>query len=190
MEELQNNANKRFIFRESTRLHQGDIFRDICHNVIDSNKDVFSISIPYAVILTQDCDLDQGRDYLEDLPAEPVESNQFIANLIMVPMFPAEHLREGKHLEDLYLVTQKRINSDRWKNVCNNNNLRYHYFNRDISLQLPDLAIDFKHYFTIQARMLVNLHEDHYLASINEIFREHLSQRFCNYLSRIALPDS
>lgn len=188
MEELQNNV-KRYIYRESARLHQGDIFRDISHNVIDTNGAVFSISIPYAVILTQDCDLDQGRDYLGDLPVEPVESNQFIANLIMVPMFPAEHLREGTHLEDLYLVTQKRINSDRWKHVCNNNNLRYHFFKGDITFQLPDLAIDFKHYFTVQARMLVNLYENHYLASINEIFREHLSQRFCNYLSRIALPD-
>jgi hypothetical protein len=75
--------------------------------VIDTNGDVFSVSISYAVILTQDCDLYQGRDYLDNLPAGPVESNQFIANLIMVPMFPTEHLREGARILRLYIWSHR-----------------------------------------------------------------------------------
>jgi hypothetical protein len=33
------------------------------------------------------------------------------------------------------------------------------------------------------------MHAEHYLATFNKLFRESLSQRFSNYLSRIGLPE-
>lgn len=56
-------------------------------------------------------------------------------------------------------------------------------------LQLPELVIDFKHYYAIPRDTLFRMYPEHYLVTINQLFRESLSQRFSNYLSRIGLPE-
>jgi hypothetical protein len=76
----------------------------------------------------------------------------------------------------------------RWGIILDNKNERYHYLLADIDLQVPELTIDFKHYFSIPRSYLYSSRKDHYIASINELFREALSQRFAYYISRIGLP--
>ena len=80
------------------------------------------------------------------------------------------------------------IDSKRWKIVQNNQNPRYHFLKGEKMYQVPNIVIDFKHYYTIPRDELYKNYKNHYIGSINELFREALSQRFAYYLSRIGLP--
>jgi len=75
----------------------------------------------------------------------------------------------------------------RWKQILNNNHSRYHYLKEDKDKGIPELIIDFKHYYTIHIEVLYNS-EDKYLCSLDDLYKEDLSQRFASYLSRIGLP--
>jgi hypothetical protein len=96
-------------------------------------------------------------------------------------------VRLGTHLEELNL-TMEKLNSDRWNLIKTNQNSRYYFLDKQSDLQIPDLVIDFKHYYSIQRDILYKEIKRHYIGSINELFRECLSQRFAFYLSRIGLP--
>ena len=77
----------------------------------------------------------------------------------------------------------------RWNLINNNEIPRYHHLDRYDDYNIPDLIIDFKHYYTVQRMRLYEEVSQTYLATVNELFRESLSQRFAQYLSRIGLPD-
>lgn len=99
----------------------------------------------------------------------------------------AESLRYGKHLDILELQMEHQP-TERWGLITHNQIPRYHYLSNDIELQIPFLTIDFKHYFTLPRDELYKQFKNHYLGTINELFRESLFQRFAYYLSRIGLP--
>lgn len=67
-----------------------------------------------------------------------------------------------------------------------NQNPRYHYlkFKED---DKPELIVDFKHFFTVNRDFLYKQLNKR-LYSLDDLFRENLSLRFCNYVSRIGLP--
>ena len=81
------------------------------------------------------------------------------------------------------------LNRERWKLVTQNNNDRYHFLPAFDPFQVPDIVLDFKHFITAPRAVLLNLKPNAYLASLGQLFRESLSQRFANFLARIALPD-
>jgi hypothetical protein len=76
-----------------------------------------------------------------------------------------------------------------WAPIKQNNNERYHYLPSYLDFQIPELLVDFKMYFTLPINVVFSGVNPFYLATINELFREKLSQRFSFYLSRIGLPD-
>jgi predicted metal-dependent hydrolase len=82
----------------------------------------------------------------------------------------------------------EKYNSERWNLIKTNQNFRFHYIRGEQNLQIPESVIDFKHYYTVPRSVIYSNYRDHYLATINELFRELLSQRFANYLSRIGVP--
>ncbi len=170
------------------RICQGDILRDFSFNVAVEDKTtkigVTTISFPYIVILSQDCDLEQS--YKNDASTE---HNQYLPNVLFIPAFPSEDLKEGKHLQNVYNIVQRKKDKDLWKPIRQNLNERYHSLTPYPDYQIPDLIIDFKLYQTIPTASLIDVYESHYLATINELFRENLSHRFSFFLSRIALPD-
>ena len=83
---------------------------------------------------------------------------------------------------------QKIDSNTKWNFIKNNQDPRYHFLRKDLDLQVPELVIDFKHYYTIPRDFLYEKIEHHYLGTMSELFREFLSQRFAFYLSRIGLP--
>lgn len=83
----------------------------------------------------------------------------------------------------------EKWNSKNYKQIKDQNKDRFHFLDQDQELQVPELVVDFKHYYAIPRDTLFRMYEKHYLATINQLFREFLSQRFANYLSRIGLPD-
>ena len=84
----------------------------------------------------------------------------------------------------------QRISSDEWKRVKQNSNYRYHFLPEQEDKQLPDLAIDFKHYLTLPREVAYRPNtKNKVFTSLEDLFREHLSSRFAHYLSRIGLPE-
>lgn len=185
-----NKIDKRYVKRTIKRICQGDILRDV--NVIDdykidsSGELVFEeLTLPYIVVMTQDCDLE--HDFNNRTEVSPEKHDKFLRTVLVCPAYVAIDLRKGDHLEDLKLKMEK-FNSDRWSTIKKQNNTRYHYLEQEQELQVPELVIDFKHYYAIPRDTLFYMYNEHYLATINHLFREYLSQRFSNYLSRIGLP--
>ena len=176
-----------YIKHEENRVYQGDILRDFEYPewVIVENKKIKinKRKIPYLIVLTQDCDLE--RDY-EDRH-ENNNHDKFIHSVLVCPAYHSEKLKEGTHLNELKLKMEK-FDEKRWHWIKINQNLRYHFLEKNEILQIPDLVIDFKHYYTIPREILYRVLKEHYIGTINELFREALSQRFAYYLSRIGLP--
>jgi hypothetical protein len=200
-------SNINSVFRESSgkRIYQGDIFRDlqiiISYTPHNPNEIISELCMPYLVVLSQDCDLD--RDYksffnyknLEDKnnieKLRPIH-DKCLPSILLSPAFPAEQVRIGKHLKDLnkFIMDNKgKETKSPWKSIINNETPRYHFIGGDTDLQVPDLVLDFKRYYTLPIEYLYSCFKEKYLASLNELFRECLSDRFASYLSRIGLPE-
>jgi len=174
------------------RVYQGDILKDVplveMHYTDETGKqyDVGEKEIPYIVVLTQDCDLEQdfkNRTEVSD------KHDKYMESVLVCPAYLAELFREGKHLKNFDLQMES-WNKDQFKLIKNQNNERFHFLVGYNQYQVPDLVIDFKHYYTIPrdiAYFLMN--NNHYLASLRQLFREALSHRFSFFLSRIGLPE-
>src|SRR5665648_21353 len=176
-----------FINHNEERICQGDIFRDFeyLEYTPTSKKTGTGImkTFPYLLVLSQDCDLESDcRSHTNSKDTQ----DKFLFSILVCPGYLSEELREGTHLEE-YKLKMQRINTDRWNNIKNNQNPRYHFLEGEKTFQIPDLVLDFKHYYAISRDVLYKNFRDYYLGSINELFREALSQRFAYYLSRIGL---
>lgn len=192
---FQSSINAYYQKHSASRVCQGDILRDFKFNVVDPKGKVFQFGFPYIVILSQDCDLLANKpialagrqpESVASLESQPV-FNQYLHSILFLPAFPAEAIREGAHLVGMFGIRQDRLNSDRTRLIKDNKDPRYHYLNSDVSLQIPDIITDFKAYYTLPPEYFAPPMPN-YLATANELFREHLSQRFAQYLSRIGLP--
>jgi hypothetical protein len=94
------------------------------------------------------------------------------------------------------LKGREGINSTLWKPIKNNKDERYHFLEKVSSevdvleKGLPELAIDFKRYFTIPTEeVYVRLEFDAACrCRLVSPYLEHLSGRFYAFQSRVALP--
>lgn len=181
---LQSNITQYYVVHDKDRIYQGDMLKNVSLRFYE-NQNVVEISCPYIVILSQDCDLLQCKANVCDSG----ENNQYLPNVMVFPAFVDENLRTGDHLKEIYGIKQRQINSEQFKNIKQNNNSRYHYLRGNEDLEIANLIIDFKLYYTIPYNDLKQKYKESYVATLNELFRENLSQRFSNYLSRIGLPE-
>lgn len=189
---MKSNISKSLESHDCERITQGDILRDFSFYFADLSKEIDEISFEYVVILSQDCDLEQGQkfDYLQTRSSEEIiKFNQLLPNVIFTPAFLIENIKKGEHLKEFFNITCDTINSDKLKLIKQNKDERYHFINGNIDKQVPDLIIDFKLYFTSSIGIVLGQYKDTYIATLNELFRESLSQRYCNYLNRIGLPE-
>lgn len=166
------------------RISQGDIFSniEIIENieVRKSRLIVNKICFPYVVCLNQECDLE--NDYFETK-----NRDRKLLHLAIAPAFNFEQFLSGTHWGGIYAQNQGCKRKDTaTKAIMDNQNPRYHYL-KFLEDDKPELIVDFKHFFTVNRDFLYNqLHKRLY--SLDSLFRESLSQRFCNYVSRIGLP--
>lgn len=184
-------------YRErSGAINQCDIFRNVEFiEYVAENGNVIEVSkicFPYAVVLTQACDLQQdinSRKRIEETHSG--NHDKFLVSVIVAPIYNFEDFRQGKHLEQLGLsmADQGRRTRSRCENIIKNENKRYHYLNFDKDVELVESVIDFKHYFTVTINYLQNQYQEKYVCSIDSLYKELISQRFSNFLSRIGLPD-
>lgn len=102
----------------------------------------------------------------------------------------AEDVFQGKQYSLEHLVGALFDNPKRTEGfkIKNNDDPRYHYLHFNEESQMPDMVIDFKHFFTISTEaMYDNL--SHRIFSVEELYREKICQRFAFFQSRIGLPD-
>jgi hypothetical protein len=163
------------------RFCQGDFLQDITIFLGSpaSNQDADELNFQYAVILSQDCDLE--RDYIERNKKE--SNDKYLKTILICPAYPSSKFFEGAHITGWTMKIPSK------KQVSNNNLSRYHFLKEDMELKIPESVIDFKHFVTAPRDILYDLKDSSYLGTINELFRENLSQRFANYLSRIGVPE-
>lgn len=178
---------------ESPRYRQGDILREVqiieWAEVVDEEIVVSERYLPYCVVLSQECDLEHDFNNRTDPAKLGKNSDKFLQSILVCPAYPAVQLKEGQHLKDSGLLMQK-IGSDDWKRVKQNSMYRYHFLPEQADFQLPELTIDFKQYITIPRDVAYRAEtKSKVLATLDDLFREHLSSRFAHYLSRIGLPE-
>jgi len=166
-----------FITRDDQRIHQGDILKDITYTervyVEEGKVKEDRRILPYVVVLTQDCDLEW--DY-NNHNSSLDNHDKYLQSILLCLGYIANSLREGVHLGEIGLRMQRL-------------NYRYHFLEGNKELSIPDLVFDFKHYYAILRDILYENVEEHYMATLNTLFRENLSHRFTHYLSRIGLPE-
>lgn len=194
---MKSKIESRYEKHDKTRICQGDILKDFEYKEVYSESEFIDWDIPYIVVLTQDCDLEsdhRNRNKMSLLDCDTGESadeevtqDKFLQSILVCPAYPAKDLRKGIHLNGLDL-TMESYNSDRWYPIKTNLNPRYHFLKKQLDMQIQDLVIDFKQYYTIPRNTIYRKYDDKYIGTLNELFRESLSQRFAFYLSRIGLP--
>lgn len=182
--------DNRFVKDDSPRFRQGDFLRDLVVTEsisVEGDEGAFQErQLPYCVILSQDCDLE--HDFNSRSKETRLNHDKFLPSILLSPAYRAEEFRQGEHLKELGLAME-RFGSDNWKRVKGNQTYRYHFVERSMDFQFPDLVIDFKHFFTVPRDVFYREFETCYLASLANLFREDLSNRFAYYLSRIGLPE-
>lgn len=186
-------ASYKTIPSDNSRVYQGDIFRNVkYYDSYHENGGDFELTMyefPFVMVLTQDCDLEQNKNARNKITTtHPTLTNdKHLISVIVAPLYNAEHLITGSHLQEIGISTQK-LNSELKKPVQNNQNPRYHFIKFSDAVPVPDSIIDFKHYFTTSLSGLES-NLNNRICRIDSIYRELISQRFANYLSRIGLPD-
>ncbi|HSB11889.1 MAG TPA: hypothetical protein VLM38_20555 [Blastocatellia bacterium] len=179
------------IYERSDRaksLRQGEILTDIVQvklqldSLTEETAFIDSVNHPYAIIVSQDCDL------IQDFGARNnagVSSDKLLPSVLFCEVVTAEELRG-----------REGIKSDIWKRIRANKDERYQFLEKvqpqddACDVGLPELGIDFKRYFSLPTE------EVYYRLDLDTKRRcrlvtpyaEHVSSRFCYYLVRIALP--
>jgi hypothetical protein len=183
-----------------SRIREGDIFKDIEY-IEDSfliKDDLLGISylfFPYVIVLSQDCDLASdilAREKQNQIrqPNKP-STDAVIESILICPAYDKELFMAGKHLEEIGLGTMQswKTSDSKWDTLLKNKDPRYHFLPKSDELAFNDMIIDFKHFYTIPRLKLYQGYKEHFVGTIGELYRELLSQRFANYLSRIGLPE-
>jgi len=139
---------------------------------------------PYAIIITQDCDLAQDFHSRQS----PSAINRTIPNILFCEVTTATDLF-GK-------LGGKQKEWEREK-IDKNKNERYHFLQRiDANADteqtgIEELGIDFKRYFTIPTDEVyerIRIGQAKRRTILASPYLEHFSCRFAYYLSRIGLP--
>lgn len=173
------------------RISQCDIFRDITiiEGVRQNGAEMIlkTITFPYVICLNQDCDL---LSDVRDKQLTPVSNKSCrLLHLVVAPLFVFSSFIEGTHWGEIFdqspAINIRRTSGEK---IMNNEDPRYHFLRFNPESKLPDMVIDFKHFFTISTEILYeNL--DKRAFSVEEIYREKICQRFAFFQSRIGLPD-
>lgn len=196
------NINIYFKKENNKTINQGDIFEDIeIPYLIGDN--LYFLKFPYIIIVSQDCDLTQDfnkRNFRIENPKNLTSKDKsafdkFLPSILVTPAFPADDLREGTHLSDIFEEIYSfekfhvnRINSKSFKKIKNNEIPRYHFLEDSENFHIPELCVDFKQLYSLPRDYLYENIKQYY-CSLNVLFRENFSQRFYNFHSRIGLPD-
>ncbi|MBR5503451.1 MAG: hypothetical protein IKV87_03250 [Methanobrevibacter sp.] len=182
---------------ECDRIHQGDILKNFSFFQLLGEiheGEYEKVDYNYSIVLSQDCDLDGASKLDQKLLSkgeeELINGNKFFPSVLIAPLFEEKELNEGTYLSHLkFKMDEKgKKHKTKWKDIVSNNNPRYHYLG-NFDETSKKYIMDFKIFYSVPYKLISNRFEDCYFTSLNELFREDLSNRFFNYHSRIGLPE-
>lgn len=175
----------------STPVRQGEILSDLflARRVFRRQEEIaFEQEVrPLAIILTQDCDLDQ--DHRVRFVERKTDSDKLIPCVLLAELHPATDT----------LARIAKGNKKEWErlNIARNGNPRFQFLEQvpaehdRLGDGLPELVIDFKRYFAVATDELyfrVGSGETQRRCVLTSPYLEHLSHRFAHYLGRVGLP--
>lgn len=183
------------------RIQASDPLRqtEILTNVVQKRQSIRSlggktpvleeIRHPYAIVITQDCDLEQdfkarNAESAKESTTDKSATDKLLPNILLLEAIST--------IELLGKVSGKDIR----KRVRQNQDERYHVLQKiepgedAEGAGLPSLGVDFKRVFTVPtdelyAQLKSNAKRHSWLATP---YLEHLAKRFANFQCRIALP--
>lgn len=179
-------------------LRQGEIISGVVQTFLDPES-IFTdegfrfvtTSHPFSIVITQDCDLDWDYKFRnpDEFPEHTVSEDKAIHNLLLCMAFTAEEIRNDRKA--------RAINSDLWKLIRQNKIERYQFLEQVSPTDdakgdgLPELTVDFKHYFSIRADELylrIKSNEAMRRCKLKTPYMEHFIKRLYFYQGRVALP--
>lgn len=175
-------------------FRQGEIITSVPDYLVsskdDGGVDVQVLNHPYAIIVTQDCDLEQ--DFR--LRAEK-KMNHFRVqrNLLLCEVWLASDVRQYERDGDTF-----KANRALWGDIQKNKDERFCFLEEvpaDIDLAgegLPELVVHLRATFSILTEEAYSLASRGSLVrrcKLRSPYLEHLSQRVAGYLCRVALPE-
>lgn len=168
-----------------TCLCQGEILSGVIRypldltTIGDPEPTAKKVDHPFALVLTQACDLTQ--DFIARQNNQPHQ----LPDVLFCQLPTASELKTPE------------LNSKIWDRVKKNKDERYHFLEMiqpdsdRAGLGLPELGVDFKRYFTIptvEVYRWLDLGITRRRSVICTPYLEHLSSRFAYFLSRVGLP--
>lgn len=176
---------------KENRLRQGDILRDVFwleHVTEEAGLiEVRRILFPLAIVLTQDCDLEQDHRFRHE--GKPTQ-DKWLMSVLLAPIYNVEHVFQGEHLSELGIRMEPIPKARSAGNFLRNNERpRYHYLEFDEEVPIVPSVIDFKHYFSATVNYLMEIRDTAHVCSVAPLFREDIAQRFAAYLARVGLPE-
>jgi hypothetical protein len=192
------------------RLHQGEILgglvlvRQVLGSIGTQDVEINEVTVPLAVLLTQDCELEQDAtaraleaqasanpDLLIDADVQKKHSSApkyKVDSVVFCELVPTANLKASA-------AQQKEL----WKRVTQNLDPRFHCL-EEVPLEgdsrgegLPSMGCDFKRFFTVPTDEVYKRMELEQIVRrcyLSTPYAEHLLQRFCNFLARIPLPEN
>lgn len=171
------------------RVCQGSLIENFpveFKTVEDSQLIILRATFPYLIVLSQDCDLEQHHASFQN--SERKDDGKILETFLVCPAYLSSEFKAGTHLNELNKNMEK-WGGDLWKQIQNNLHPRFHFLKTKQEFGVPELVADFKHYYTInylefqKSQSTINIRLD-------ILFREDVSLRFANYISRIGLPNN
>jgi hypothetical protein len=161
-------------------LRQSEIISGLLqHEYYASDERVTSTEIPYAIVMTQDCDL------LRDFESLKTSGQRVLNGMLVYELQPA-------------VEAKPQLRGISWQPLSQNINERFHFFSAVppdcdlLGVGLPELVLDFRRYFTLPTSEAYRQMGDGQNAKrrcrLNSPYREQLQNRAGFYFQRVALP--
>lgn len=178
---------------KSAPLRQGEILSGLVQRVRTirsllpgQEPEIAEIEHPFAMVLSQDCDLLADFEFREKHKWSAQEPSQSV--------LPNVLFCEAVTISELLAKVPK--GTDIWKRIRQNKDERYHVLESvPLSLDvlaegIPALGIDFRRYFSVPTDEIYTQFKMGTARRSRLIspYLEHFTSRFAAYLSRVALP--
>jgi len=177
---------------KGSSLRQGEILTGVVQYkpvVIELMQEEQELSFdailhPYAIVVTQDCDLDWDYRARQTTNSQP---SKLLNSVILCEIATAREIRD----------TADDMNSAAWKLVVSHRHERYYFFEKippaceTEQEGLPELTADFKKVFGIDGETLyrhIELGIVKRRAVLASPYLEHFSRRYHSFHGRVALP--
>lgn len=177
---------------KSSSLRQGEIltgiiqYKPVVSELLQEEQELSFDAVlhPYAIVVTQDCDLDWDYRARQTASSQPAK---LLNSVILCEIATAREIRD----------TADDMNSAAWKLVISHRHERFYFFEKilpECEMEqegLPELTADFKKVFGIDAATLysqIELGVVKRRTVLASPYLEHFSRRYHSFHSRVALP--